>query len=468
MSVRLRLALWSAGLVGLALLVAGLLAYAIHGRNLYADQDVMLRTGAEHAAQEYTANRNITRLIPTSPDVTIRVYDSAGHVIDSTPNAPTAPAVDPRGLESRPSTPPYDPILGLVPPFAAVDTGQGTFGLATASDGTRWRLYLLPLDGQPARYLLAAAPLNAIDSFIQRFRQLVGLLALAGAAITVFASWTIVDRALRPVATLTETAADIAGSGKFDRRVPVGSRRDELEHLAATFNGMLNRLEKAYKSQQRFVGDASHELRAPLTAIQANLELLRTHPRMPEAERTEAVEEASREADRLTRLVADLLALARADAGVPLSRQEVELDRVLLNAVNEARHLARGQKVEIDHLEPAMVRGDPDRLKQLLLILLDNAFKYTPRSGSVKVALSRGARMAELTVQDTGVGIPPEDLPNVFERFYRADPARSRDPGGTGLGLSIARWIARQHGGDITLASELERGTTVTVHLPIG
>src|SRR5450756_2443955 len=195
MSVRLRLALWSGGLVGLALLVAGLLAYAIHGRNLYADQDLMLRTGAEHAAQEYAANRDISRLIPTSLDVTIRVYDAAGHVIDSTPNASTTPTVDPRGLESQPSTPLYDPLLGLVPPFAAVDSGHGTFGLTVRSDGIRWRLYLLPLDGQPARYLLAAAPLNAIDSFIQRFRQLVGLLALAAVSYTVFASWTVVDRA---------------------------------------------------------------------------------------------------------------------------------------------------------------------------------------------------------------------------------------------------------------------------------
>jgi signal transduction histidine kinase len=230
---------------------------------------------------------------------------------------------------------------------------------------------------------------------------------------------------------------------------------------------MLDSLQGAYRAQQRFVADASHELRAPLTAIQGNLELLERQTNMPPEERRQAVSEAKHEAHRLARLVADLLALARADAGVPLRREPVELDRILMESVADARHLTRGQKLEVGHLEPAVVHGDPDRLKQLILILLDNAIKYTPPSGQVTASLHRNGQSVEVAVRDTGIGIPKEALPRVFDRFYRADPARTRDPGGTGLGLSIARWIAEQHSGAVTIKSSPGQGTTATAHLPL-
>jgi signal transduction histidine kinase len=249
--------------------------------------------------------------------------------------------------------------------------------------------------------------------------------------------------------------------------VPEPSRQDELGRLARTFNAMLASLQQAYQAQKQFVSDASHELRAPLTAIQGNLELIERHPDMPAEDRQEAMGEASREARRLTQLVADLLALARADAGVPLRHERVELDRVVLDALSQARRLAHGQRLEVDALEPAQVDGDPDRLKQLTLILLDNALKYTPREGSISVGLLRNGMTVALEVHDTGIGISKDDLPRVFERFYRADPARRRDEGGTGLGLSIARWIAEQHGADIKLSSEPGRGTRVLVSLPL-
>jgi signal transduction histidine kinase len=151
---------------------------------------------------------------------------------------------------------------------------------------------------------------------------------------------------------------------------------------------------------------------------------------------------------------------------VPLRRHRVELDRVLLETVGAATLLAHGQQVSVERLEPALVNGDPDRLKQLLLILLDNAIKYTPPEGKITVALCRNGAMAQLVVSDTGIGIVPEDLPHVFERFYRADRARGRDAGGTGLGLAIAQWIAEQHGGRVSLTSQVGHGTTATVQLP--
>ncbi|MBI4491640.1 MAG: HAMP domain-containing histidine kinase [Chloroflexi bacterium] len=471
MSLRLRLALWYGGLTGLIVLLAGLLAYAIFSRIQYDDLDQALEGAVEHAAGTYVAARTSDELAtmletPILPGLVMRIYGPGGQVLAASSNDAPAPSVDPDTALTRPSGPAYDALAGLAPPFATVRAGPGAFGLLAGSEGSRWRLYVLPLDGA-GQYLVAMAPLGGIDASLARLRQLVPLLAVVAAAVTLGAGRLLAGRALRPVATLTEAAAAIERSREFGRRVPVGARRDELGQLAATFNEMLASLEGAYRAQQRFVADASHELRAPLTAIQANLELLERQPDMAPAERQEAVHEASHEAHRLARLVADLLALARADAGQPLRHQRVELDRVLLDALGEARHLAQGQRLEVARLEPALARGDPDRLKQLLLILMDNALKYTPDGGRVTVGLERNSAATEIVVCDTGVGISSQDLPHVFERFYRADPARARDPGGTGLGLSIARWIAEQHGGKITLTSAPNQGTTATVRLPL-
>jgi signal transduction histidine kinase len=386
-------------------------------------------------------------------------------MVNAAPNAAGAPALDPRAVLAHPSSPPFDPLVGLAPSIAAPGAGHGAFGLATDRAGVRWRVYVLPI-GRTGQDLAVVASLERIDATVAGLRELVVLFALGGALVTLLAGWLLAGRALRPVAALTQTARAIARSRSLHERVPVGSRGDELGQLGAIFNEMLASLEQANQAQQRFVADASHELRAPLTAIQANLDLLERQPAMDAGDRQEAVGEAAWEARRLAALVADLLSLARADAGVTLRRRHVELDRVALEALGEARHLVRGQRLEVEALEPAVVTGDPDRLKQLVLILLDNALKYTPPPGRVTLGLRREGTGVILTVRDTGIGIPADDLPHVFERFYRADPARTRDTGGTGLGLPIAQWIAELHGGRVGLTSAVGQGTTATVSLP--
>lgn len=471
MSLRLRLALWYGALTGLVVLLVGLFTYALHTRAHYDDLDRALSSASTHMSGEYSEAGSLDALkellaVPVAPNVAARAYGPDGRVLAAGPNATFEPPVDPRRVLDRPPEHPYDPLVRLAPSLVRVPDDGGTFSLVSDTDGNRWRLHVVTVDG-PARYLVVASPLERIDASVARFRMLIALLTALGAAATLVVGWLIAGRALRPVATLTETAGGIARSREFDRRVQVETRHDEMGKLAKTFNEMLASLEEAYQAQKRFVADASHELRAPLTAIQGNLELLKRHPDKPPAEQREAVNEANREAGRLAHLVADLLALARADAGVSLRRQRVELDRVLLDSFSAARHLACGQSIEIGALEPSLVEGDPDRLKELFLILLDNALRYTPDGGRITLELRRNGKAAEVTVRDTGVGIAPDDLPRVFERFYRADPARARDPGGTGLGLSIARWISEQHGGEIELKSEPGEGTTVTVRLPL-
>ena len=473
LSLRMRLALWYCALTGAVVILVCLYSYAVHSRTHYDELDITLRSVTEHVAQELATapNDEVRARVLTDSyrlGAVVRVYEMDGgrRVVLPTQSAVT---VDVNAVLARPAPAAYPAIAAFAPRFHPVPARRGVFGLTSDGAGARWRVFVLPgttLDGQ-SHYLIAAVPLAHLDAAVRDFGRLMMLMAVVGCAFTFLAGWFIAGRALRPVTTLTDTARSIAQSRVFSQRVDVGVGHDELGRLAMTFNEMLASLEQAYRAQQRFVSDASHELRAPITVIQGNLELLQRHATMPAADREQAVTEAHTESTRLARLVADLLVLARADAGVPIRRVPVELDRLLMEVVGEARHLGHGHRLNIETVEPAVVEGDPDRLKQLLLILTDNAIKYTPTGGSIGVALRRRRGMVEFRIRDAGIGIAEEELSRVFERFYRADPARRRDPGGTGLGLGIARWIAMQHGGSIELVSTEGEGTTATVELPL-
>jgi two-component system, OmpR family, sensor kinase len=470
MAIRLRLALWYGALFALVLLLITVLSYSLHVRGHYDDRDRALVTSAGHMAGEARAMPNGPHLVEGSGglEVGFRLYDAQGMVREQTPDIASLPAIDPRELLRAPAGPAYDALAGLAPPLMAADIpSSGAFGLMTTPD-QRWRVYVVPLgqSGTDAGYLETLTPLGRLDESIRIYRLILIALGLGGLSAALIGGWAIAGGALRPIARMTSTASTIAHSRDLSHRIATPRHHDELGRLAMTFNDMLTSIEAAYGAQQRFVSDASHELRAPLTAMQGNLELIRRHPEMARAERDEALAEAEREAVRLTRLVADLLALARADAGVTLRHETVDLDAVALEAFRSVHALAHGQELTLDTLEPVQVIGDADRLKQLLLIVLDNALKYTPSGGRVTLSLRQCADAGEISVQDTGVGIASQDLPHVFERFYRADPARNRDAGGTGLGLPIARWIVEQHRGAIHIDSAPGRGTTVTVSLP--
>jgi signal transduction histidine kinase len=258
----------------------------------------------------------------------------------------------------------------------------------------------------------------------------------------------------------------ITRADDLSRRIPMdGAPQDEVGRLGMAFNESLERLERLFNAQRRFLADVSHELRTPLTAIRGNVDLLR---RMGGADPT-SLDAIQSEAERMSRLVGDLLLLAQADSGnLPLARDRVELDTLLLEVFREAQMLAAGVHVSIGEIDQAVVIGDRDRLKQLLLNLVSNAVTYTPEGGRVTLGLARVNEFARIAVSDTGVGIPPDELPHIFDRFYRVDKARSRLMGGAGLGLSIAQRIAHLHGGRLEAMSEGEgKGTTFCVWLPL-
>lgn len=470
MTLRLRLALWYGALTAAVVALACAYSYAVHSRTHYDELDRGLVATAHHVSEELESGRSAAdtvRILGASLALGsgIRLVAASGAVVGMSPAARQVPALPPlHGALLRATSRPYPAIGGLAPELHHASHQGGQFGIV-GSRPVRWRFVALPAAPSGIR-VVATVPLTTIDSAVAGFGRLMALFAAAGVILAFSIGWLVAGRALRPVSALREIAAQIASDRQFSRRVPVAGR-DELGRLAETFNLMLGSLEVAYSSQQRFVADASHELRAPLTVIQANLELLRSGRAMPAADREGALGEAHLEAVRLSRLVADLLALARADAGAPLRMRRVAVDDLVLQMVGEATHLARGQRLEIAGTTPVTIDADPDRLKQLLLILLENAIKYSAPSSVVSVRLGRDQEDAIIKVSDAGIGIAPSDLDRVFERFYRADPARSRDPGGTGLGLPIARWIVQQHGGELRLESVQGEGTTATIRLPL-
>ena len=233
-------------------------------------------------------------------------------------------------------------------------------------------------------------------------------------------------------------------------------------------------VERNIEQMRRFMADAAHELRTPLTVVRSRAEVALQRARTPD-EYVQSLHAIERETERLGGIVEDLLMLARADAGErPIERRRVFLDDLTLDAAESARIIAdrKNVRVEVEEFEEAAVNGDPTLLRQLVLILLDNAIKFTDPGGVVRVGVRAGASVATLTVADTGIGIPPDQLPHVFDRFYRGDSSRTRDASrgggseGVGLGLSIAQWIAEQHGGSIRIDSETGQGTRITVQFP--
>jgi len=276
------------------------------------------------------------------------------------------------------------------------------------------------------------------------------------------------------IAASTEQRSDVAAVESYDWRIDRVTLPDGRYGVVCYFHdvtaprAITRRLEEINAAQKQFVSDAAHELRAPLTSIRGNLSLLRRYPEIGDEERTEMLGDAEREATRLTRLIADLLAVARGEA-----REEIELERVALEqsleaAWRTARSLSERRRFDLGTLKPMVVLGDPDALAQLFLILLENAVKYSPEDGAVRLETIERDGWAEVRVYNDGAGISSDELERVFERFYRTDRARSRTGGamGTGLGLTIARQIVERHGGRVWLESEGGRGTTAVVRLP--
>jgi heavy metal sensor kinase len=471
-NLRLQLAAWYTIAFAVLLLLTGAVFYQYLEGSLEAsvDTDLGLR------AQQISSSLVLQQGTITLHDLTITLpgLDAPAHATDAISSDVNQGTLV-RLLDA------HGKLLGETPAFRSLHVPESSVTQPLA--GTPWqgtvlstgeqevRLYSRTLtnSGKPVAVIQVGESLATLHTLLHQLVAallVVGSLVLAGCAL---GSYWLAGRSFAPMKRLVETARKIQ-AGDLHQRVPVPPVRDEMQYLALTLNEMLDSLDQSFSRQRRFVSDASHELRTPVAVIRNKAEIALLRPRNQEAY-CMALQSIHAEAERLSHLINDLLALARGDEGqARFECEPVRLDALVEAVAANAQGLAeeRGIHLLIHPLHPVQLLGDEARLIQVLMNLLDNAIRYTNPGGQVQVHLSATSAAASLVVQDSGIGIAPEHLPHIFERFYRADPSRTRTGGsGTGLGLCIVEWIVRKHGGSVEVRSQVGHGSRFTVHLPL-
>jgi signal transduction histidine kinase len=421
--------------------------------NLFEELDARLHERADLVTRmlekDADAEAGSARIPPLvefdSPGIYVELIAPDGTVRVSSPNLagarlPTEPAMD-----------------------AAARAGRTAIGTITAGGDEELRLLVTP--AQPDGVLVVAESLEPLERTLAQTRTL--LLACGALALVLVTGGAslLTGRALAPIGRLTRVAAAIAATGYYHERVPASRRNDEIGQLAATINELIATVERTLGQQRQFLADTSHELRSPLTVVLANLNLLRRN--LDQHERELSVGEATAEAQRMRRLINDLLLLARADAAQAIARATVQLDALVMETVAVTARQTPEYPIAVEVDESVAVVGDQERLTQLLRNLLENATHHTPPGTSIDVRLCRSDHMVQLSVADRGPGIAAEHLPHIWDRFYRVDKARSRALGGTGLGLAIVKYIAEAHGGSVSVTSTPGKGATFTILLPL-
>jgi two-component system OmpR family sensor kinase len=456
MSFRLRMTLLFTGVLGAVIMIIGIAVYSLVSYQLQQQMDGVLAAAGNRLVTSAEVNPlgQVTFITLTenefSQTIVIQLWDQSGRLVNSSDNIRLfQEPIDSQGIKTTRTL------------FNDVWIGTAHLRVMSAP---------LVINGQPLGVLQVGASLAPIDTTQDTLISVLLITLLGGIGLAVMLGGLVIRSAMKPLVIAKNTAVQISNADDLSRRIPyqeLGAETDEIGELIKAFNQTLGRLEKLFSAQRRFMADVSHELRTPLTVINGNVGLMR-RMRQVDEESLASIEE---EVDRLTRLVGDLLLLAQAESGkIPLDIKPVELDALLLEVYQQLRILA-GDRVEVKlaDIDQVRVMGDRDRLKQVIINLGANAINYTQNGGQVKLGISKSEGQAQLLVTDNGPGIAPEDLPHIFERFYRGEKSRTRqqEESSFGLGLSIAYWIIEAHGGRIEVSSELGKGSSFCVWLPM-
>ncbi|MFQ5576586.1 MAG: sensor histidine kinase [Anaerolineae bacterium] len=458
MSIRVRLTLWYVSLLGIVLIIFSAAFYNILRYSLTTEIDRALQDRARQVAAGIQAQNDPLDILRSgrialpqldvfsTRSIFIQISNAKGEALRASPNL--------GGYR----LPVDDQILN--------DVIQKRWNLKTVQIGSiDMRLYSVPLTvGNTVIGIVQVGnPLNEVQATLRRvFLFLIGVSIVALILATLFGV-LLAYISLRPIDQITFTANQIVSAQDLGQRLPVTGANDELDRLSQTINGMLARLDNFFQAQVRLNADISHELRTPLTIIRGNIDMLRNGVKSDE-ERGEAIAAIDSAMNRMARLVSDLLLLSQADAGMTLTMRPLELDEVIVDVFQQAHALTNGVGLKLGHADPANIWGDADRLKQLLLNLIDNAIKHTPAGGCVTLSVYQEDESVRISVADTGEGISPEYLPHIFDRFFRVKGHKRK---GSGLGLAIARWIAEAHHGTLTAESEPGTGSTFILRLPL-
>jgi len=465
-SVRTRLTLWYIGVLALVLILFSLGVYMLLARKLYTDLDNNLKATADGTTVSIL--REMTEGRPP--------MDAARDALDEHIGPRQAAAIfDANGSLVAENT----ALNGIHAPLPTLESPAADqirlYSTSERKESEQRRVIVKRATAPPAQTyaIVVSQPLDEVTNGLRTIRlillfSILGALVLAG-----LGGWFLARRSLAPVVQMTEQARRMSADN-LEQRLPISNPHDELGRLAATFNELFGRLDESLSQQRRFMADASHELRTPLSVMRTATGVTLEQEQRSDSEYRDALKVIDQQVRRLTRIVADMFTLARADAGRrAFHRNDFYLDELVWECVRAAEFLGsrKGATIRLGNLPEIPYRGDEGLLRQLILNLLDNAIKHTPSGGEVYVGLERHDSEHRIIVSDTGAGIPPEAQPHIFERFYRVDKSRSRteasDLGaGAGLGLSIARWIAETHHGRLELRSSDQTGSVFVASLP--
>lgn len=447
-SIKFRLTVWYLIAFTVLLVVFGTVAYYLLSKNLFRNLDDSLKARVLElkGAIKFEGDRLV---FDRKLDELVLIYNADGVLMQRLgPNVV------------------FSDIQGTVQQALF---GTSSFVSAETEDGPYVRMYAVPLnvDSETRVALVVGRVPNDILSVLAVFRMVILNSSILVVLLAGVGGWFLAGRTLKPVERMADIARGI-GESDLSRRIDVVSD-DELGRLAATLNGMIARLEEAFVKQRQFVADASHELRTPLAVLQAESSLALEKPR-PQEDYKRSLELVSQEVDYMSEIVGKLLVLARSDAGCePINVQNVDVAGLLAELGQDLEALAqeKGLRLTLGPLDSVMARGDRVKLRQLFLNILDNAIRYTPAGGSIIGSVVRQDDRAVVSIEDTGIGIPEEHLPFIFDRFYRVDKVRTDGEGGTGLGLAIATAITKMHGGSIEVESRVGDGTIFKIQLPL-
>jgi heavy metal sensor kinase len=458
-SVRTRLTLWYAAVLAVTLIAFALLVYYAAAGIFYAQQDESLRSTARTVASVYmeeleeehsaTKANQVVLAEMVFPDRYVEVIDGGGRAVAWSRNV--------------------SGNVFSIPSQALSDARREGISYAIVN---RLRVAVVPLSlDQELGFAVVAEPVSVVEEGLHRLRRDfyagVPLILL----LTSASGYFLARKSLLPITIMNRQTRRITAE-RLSSRLDVTNPRDELGELAITINDLLTRLEATFKEQQRFIADASHELRTPLAVLRGETDVALSQQRGID-EYIESLALIKDEAERLSRIVEDLFVLARQPIDEParLMKKTISLNEIIGDCVRAAQVLAARKNLKLSFDDAGctslILRGDDELLKRMLLNLLDNAVKYTPEGGEIRLKLTLQNGNARIVVRDTGIGIPESDQRKIFERFYRVDKARSRALGGAGLGLSIARWVVEAHAGEIHVESKPGRGSQFTVELPL-
>ena len=476
-TIRARLAVGYAMALGATLFVFAGIIYIAQGSQAFAELDSRVRVESDLIAailgESFRARERVVVADPLgrpvlTPDVASLLEGVPGYVIVVGPERALL------HLSAEARSLPFGSARALID--VAEDSVAGGFGLVDlAAPVGQVRYFVRPISeaGPNVAAVVSAAPTSGF--VVSPPRLLTAMLWTVPfiLVVSLVIGYLLVGRTLKPVDLIVDEVEAISDGRSLHRRLAEPTSYDELARLTVTLNAMLSRLEKSFGTLRRFTADASHELKTPLTVLRSGIERSLTHP-TTSPEVMETLEETLLEVNRMAELVDSLLTLARADEGrAPLHLDDLDLSEMLAELAETASILGEQASVNVTvevPPEPIRMHADRGRLRQLLQNLLSNAIKYTSAGGEVWIGSALEDGNVVLTVRDSGMGIAPGDLEHIFDRFWRADPARSRTGSrpGAGLGLAICKWTAEAHGGSIEVQSKPGRGTTFTVSLPLG